>query len=101
MKRKILKRTAGILLTMIMVCASLAGCSGKDQAGTDNGAAGRAAESLDPEGSGEERAMGRFLEEEVDTGVVFGNIYDVKKLDNGTLRIIVSNGDDESKSAWD
>ncbi len=101
MKRKILKRTAGILLTMIMVCASLAGCSGKDQAGTDNGAAGRAAESLDPEGSGEERAMGRFLEEEVDTGVVFGNIYDVKKLDNGTLRIIGSNGDDESKSAWD
>ncbi len=96
MKRKIVKRAAAMLLTMVMVCASLAGCSGKDQKGTGNETVGKNAEE-----SSEKRAMGRFLEEEVDTDIVFGNIMDMKKLENGTLRIIGSNADDEMNSVWD
>ncbi len=101
MKHKILKRAAGILLSMLLVCGSLAGCSGSGQGGTGNGAAGGNAEGSNTEGNSGERAMGRFLEEEIETDIAFGNIFDMKKLSDGTLRIIGSNGDDGKKCAWD
>jgi len=94
MKHKALKRTAGFLLSLFLVCGSFAGCSGKDQAGT--GTADGTAEK-----NNKETAMGRFLEEEIDTGIAFGNIYDMKKLEDGTLRIIGSNGDDGKDGVWD
>ncbi len=94
MKHKALKRTAGFLLSLFLVCGSFAGCSGKDQAGT--GTADGTAEK-----NNRETAMGRFLEEEIDTGIAFGNIYDMKKLEDGTLRIIGSNGDDGKDGVWD
>lgn len=94
MKHKALKRTAGFLLSLILICGSFAGCSGKDQAGT--GTAEGTAEK-----NNKETAMGRFLEEEIDTGIAFGNIYDMKKLEDGTLRIIGSNGDDGKDGVWD
>lgn len=94
MKHKALKRTAGFLLSLILICGNFAGCSGKDQAGT--GTAEGTAEK-----NNKETAMGRFLEEEIDTGIAFGNIYDMKKLEDGTLRIIGSNGDDGKDGVWD
>lgn len=96
-----LKRAAGILLLFILVCGSLAGCSGKDQAGTGNGTAGGNTDGTNTEAGSGERARGRFLEEEVDTGEVFREIYDMKKLEDGTLRIIALSEDDGQYGAWD
>ncbi len=104
MKERNWRRVAGALLAAVMVCASLCGC-GESGAGANGNAAGADGNAGDTNGNGTqavgEQAMGRFLEEEVDTGVVFGNIYDMKKLEDGSLRIVGSNGDDGKSGVWD
>ena len=105
MNHKRIKQITAILLLAFLICATLAGCGKEGQEGT-SGAAGQntngtKTEAINTENGGKESAMGRFLEEEIDTGIVFGTIYDMKKLEDGTLRIIGSNGDDGSKGAWD
>lgn len=95
MKNKRWRRTAGILLSAILILGSFAGCTKKEE-----GAEG----STSSRGTGEnqeETAMGRFLEEDVELPVVFGNIYDMKKLEDGTIRIIGGNGDNGNKETWD
>lgn len=103
MKHKNIKRITGLLLALALAAASFSGCSGK---GGGNGAdsAGNTVDGANGESAGGdsgERAMGRFLEEEVDTGVVFGNIYDMKRLEDGTIRLIGADADNGSKGAWD
>lgn len=95
MKNKRLKRAAGILLSTILILGSFAGCTKKD-GGTEG--------STSSNGAGENQegtAMGRFLEEDVELPIVLGNIYDVKKLEDGAIRMIGDNGDNGNKEAWD
>lgn len=99
MKYGKLKRAAGILLSFTLILGSLAGCSGKD-----NGGAGNAGGNPTGGASGEEggeQAMGRFLEEDVTLPIVFGNIYDMRKLEDGTIRIIGNNADNGTEMVWD
>lgn len=98
MKYGKLKRTAGILLSAVLLLGSLAGCSGKENVepgdipqGTGNST----------EGEGGEQAMGRFLEDDVKLPIVFSDIFDMRKLEDGTIRVIGNNGDDGSKTVWD
>ncbi len=102
MKDRKWRRVLGTLLAAILICASLTGCStgSKDGTGKDAGAGGGDGQGNGTESAGEQ-AMGRFLEEELDTGVVFGNIYDMKKLEDGSLRIIGTNGDNGNSGVWD
>lgn len=102
MKDRKWRRTIGTLLAAAMICASLAGCSEGGAAGTgkDSGTGGGDSQGNGTESAGEQ-AMGRFLEEELDTGVVFGNIYDMKKLDDGSLRIVGTDGDNGNSGVWD
>lgn len=96
MKYRKWRRALGTLLAASLLCVSLIGCS-KGEVGKEGGADGQG-NGAQPTG---EQAMGRFLEEEVDTGVVFGNIYDMKKLEDGNLRIVGSNGDNGSSGVWE
>lgn len=98
MKHRI-KRIMSALLAVILVMGSLAGCSEDSSSGSGNGKGG-SGQSGSAQDTGEQ-AMGRFLEDELDTGVVFGDIYDMKKLEDGSLRIVGTNGDDGSKSVWE
>lgn len=103
MRYKNMRRMIGLLLAVMLVMAGIAGCSGKGT-GEGTGSAGNTAGSAggeDAGGDGGERAMGRFLEEEIDTGVALDNIFDMKKLEDGTVRLIGSNADNYQKGAWD
>lgn len=98
MKYRKLKRAAGIVLSMAFALGTLAGCSG----GSGEGAGGDGAGSPNQaESGGSGQAMGRFLEEDVTLPIVFSNIYDMRKLDDGTIRIIGDNGDDGVRTVWD
>ncbi len=100
MKYGKLKRAAGILLSAAVILGSLAGCSGKENESAGNGNTG-AAGGESTEGDSGEQGMGRFLEEDVTLPITFSNIYDMKKLEDGTIRIIGNNGDDNTKTVWD
>lgn len=92
MKHKNLKRITGMLLSAVLIIGSLAGCSGKisDGGGGENST----------EKDAKEQAMGRFLEEEMAMPAELMNIYDMKKLEDGTIRLA---GSDEKgiNSVWD
>ena len=88
------------MLSAAVILGSLAGCSGKENESAGNGTAG-AAGGENTEGDSGEQGMGRFLEEDVTLPITFSNIYDMRKLEDGTIRIIGNNGDDNSKTAWD
>ncbi len=103
MRHKNMRRMIGLLLAAVLALACIAGCSGK---GGGNGAdsAGNTVDGANGESAGGdsgERAMGRFLEEEVDTGIDFGNIFDMKRLEDGTIRLIGADADSGQKGAWD
>lgn len=99
MKYGRLKRAAGILLSFTLILGSLAGCSGKDNAGAGDGAGNSPGGNSVEEGG--EQAMGRFLEEDVTLPILFGNIYDMRKLEDGTIRIIGKNADNGTETVWD
>ena len=101
MRYRRLKRAAGIILSTVMLVGILAGCSGKgatktgspnSDGGTEEG--GSTQESGKP-------VMGRFLETDVEFPVPLGNIYDMKKQSDGSIRIIISNADNEHLEVWD
>lgn len=98
MKYGKLKRTAGILLSAVLLLGSLAGCSGKEN--VEPGASPQG-NGNSTEGEGGEQAMGRFLEDDVKLPIVFNDIFDMRKLEDGTIRVIGNNGDDGSKTVWD
>lgn len=100
MKYGMLKRAAGTLLAAVLVLGSLTGCSGKGNESTSNGNT-KASDENGAEGDGKEQAKGRFLEEDVTLPIVFGDIFDMKKLEDGTIRIIGINGDNGTKTVWD
>lgn len=90
------KRALGTLLAAILICVSFAGCSkggdGKDSSGDNQG---KGTQSVG------EQTVGRFLEEELDTGVVFSKIYDVRKLEDGSLRIVGADRDNGNAGVWE
>lgn len=71
-----------VLLLAVLVLGAISGCSGQGKNQTGNGGQDGSVQD-----SGEQ-AKGRFLEDEVDTGVAFDNILDIKKLEDGTIRIV-------------
>lgn len=87
------KCTLGLFLSATLLIGSLSGCGGKD-----GGAAGGSGGSGE---DGKEQAMGRFLEEEVEFPIVLGNVYDMRRLENGTIRVLGGNGDNGKKEVWD
>lgn len=98
MKDRKWRRVTGALLAAVLICASLTGCS-KGTAGGNGNEGGAGGQGNGTESAGEQ-AMGRFLEEEVDTGVVFSNIYDMKKTEDGSLRIVGTDGDSGNSGVW-
>lgn len=94
MKYKNMRRMTGLLLAAVMVIAGFTGCSGK---GGENGVNSTGNAS----GDNKESAMGRFLEEDVDTGITFANIFDLRKLEDGSIRLLGVDADSGLKGAWD
>ena len=80
----------GILLTAALILGSLAGCGKKELSGSMDGTAN------DLEGS---RAMGRYIEEEIVLPAEFSDIYDMKKLEDGSIRL--AGCSEERESTWE
>ncbi len=87
MKCRIWKRVMGMLLAAVLICAALAGCS-KGGAGEneDESKGGKDGQSE------EESARGRFLEEELSVGGKFDYVLDMRKLEDGSFRLIAQSG---------
>lgn len=101
MKYRKLKRAAGIILSTVMLVGILAGCSGKGATKTDSpNSDGGTEEGGSTQESGKS-VMGRFLETDVEFPVPLGNVYDMKKQSDGSIRIIISNADNEHLEVWD
>ncbi len=115
MKRLPLRKIAALLLAAALAAGSAAGCgagSGGGAEGTESGAEGTEngaeGQKVGADGTengrdaadGGEQAMGRFMEEEAALPCEMGEIYDIRKLDDGTVRLIGSDGNG-AKSAWD
>ncbi len=96
MKERKWRRVIGTLVAAVLICVSLAGCSeeelGKDGSGDSQG--------NDKEYAGEQ-AKGRFLEEELDMGVAFSRIYDMKKMEDGSLRIVGEDEENKNSGVWE
>lgn len=87
MKYKGFHRMICILLSAALVFTSLAGCEKKGTSGSSGGAGG------DDSGG---RAMGRYMEEELSLPAEFSSIYDMKKLEDGSIRVAGCSEDRES-----
>lgn len=81
----------GMLLAAVVVCTSLVGCS-------KSGAGGNGDENKDESGN-EDQARGRFLEEELSTEGNFDYIYDMRRLEDGRVHLVVSSG--VSNQVWE
>lgn len=87
MKYKGFHRMICILLSAALVFTSLAGCEKKGTSESPSGAGG------DDSGG---RAMGRYMEEELSLPAEFSSIYDMKKLEDGSIRVAGCSEDRES-----
>ncbi len=87
MKCRKWKRVLGLLLAAILICAVLTGCS-KNSAGEN----GQGIEGGKDAQGGEESARGRFLEEELSVGGKFDYVLDMRRLEDGSLRLVASAG---------
>lgn len=96
------RRALGMLLAAILICVSFTGCSNSSAEGNGNEGSGTGG---DNQGKGTqsagEQAVGRFLEEELETGVVFSKIYDMRKLKDGSLRIVGADRENGSAGVWE
>ena len=112
MKNKKWKRMVGILVSIALLCSGLVGCSGKGNGGSSdsvgNSAGGTEGSGGDSAGgasdgsaNGTEAAMGRFLEEEIESAILFANIFDMKRMDDGTIRLIGNDADQGKLCVWD
>lgn len=101
MKYRRLRRAAGIILSAVLLVGTLAGCSGKGETQTDSpNRDGGTEEGSSSQQSGE-TVMGRFLETDIEFPVVLGNVYDMKKQSDGSIRVIISNADNEHMEVWE
>ena len=91
MKCRKWKRALGMLLAAVLICASLVGCS-------KSGAGGNGDDSKGESGN-EDQAMGRFLEEELSTEGKFDYIHDMRGMEDGSVRLVVSSG--VSNAVWE
>lgn len=87
MKYKSFQRKVCILFSVVLILGSLAGCEKKGTAGNMG-----SAEEEDVSG----RAMGRYMEEELSLPADFSSIYDMKKLEDGSIRMAGCSEDRES-----
>ena len=112
MKNKKWKRMVGILVSIALLCSGLVGCSGKGNGGSSDsvgssagGTEGSGGDSAggasDGSANGTEAAMGRFLEEEIESAILFANIFDMKRMDDGTIRLIGNDADQGKLCVWD
>lgn len=99
MKNKRWKQIAGLALAVLMA-ASLVGCGGESGTGSGDDGAGGSGAGDGAQVSGGEKAMGRFLEEEMALPTDMGDIYDIKKLEDGKVMMIGSDGNG-FKGAWE
>ena len=76
---------------MAIAAASLTGCSGGDSGSSQSG--NENAEKKDASGSGESKAMGRYLEEELAVPKDCMEISSLQILENGSMEMIAQNGD--------
>lgn len=90
MKRGKWRRVIGTFVAALLISTSLAGCSnsGADSKENDTPSDGK-------------QAVGRFLEEELNTGVEFEEIYDMKRMEDGNLRIVGMEKDSGSSGVWE
>lgn len=95
MKCRNLKRWICLLLAAALILGMASGCSnkGREQNGTGN----ESSQDGSTQDSGGQ-AKGRFQEEDIDTGVEIGNIYDMRRLEDGTVRLIDYIG---TSAVWD
>lgn len=112
MKNKKWKRMVGILVSIALLCSGLVGCSGKGNGGssdsvgssaggTEGSGGDSASGASDGSANGTEAAMGRFLEEEIESAILFANIFDMKRMDDGTIRLIGNDADQGKLCVWD
>ena len=87
MKYKGFHRMICILLSAALVFTILAGCEKKGTSDSSDGTGG------DDSGG---RAMGRYMEEELSLPAEFSSIYDMKKLEDGSIRVAGCSEDRES-----
>lgn len=87
MKYKGFRRMICILLSAALVFTILAGCEKKGTSDSSDGTGG------DDSGG---RAMGRYMEEELSLPAEFSSIYDMKKLEDGSIRVAGCSEDRES-----
>lgn len=71
--------------------SSLTGCSGGDSGSSQSG--NENAEKKDASGSGESKAMGRYLEEELAVPKGCMEISSLQILEDGSMEMIAQNGD--------
>ncbi len=76
---------------MAIAAASLTGCSGGDSGSSQSG--NENAEKKDASGSGESKAMGRYLEEELAVPKGCMEISSLQILEDGSMEMIAQNGD--------
>lgn len=76
---------------MAITAASLTGCSGGDSGSSQSG--NENAEKKDASGSGESKAMGRYLEEELAVPKGCMEISSLQILEDGSMEMIAQNGD--------
>ncbi len=101
MRYRRLRRAVGIILSAVLLVATMAGCSGKGETETDSpNRDGGTEEGSSTQQSGEP-VMGRFQETDIEFPVPIGNVYDMKKQSDGAIRVIVSNADNEHMEVWD
>ncbi len=84
------RRAIGLIAAASLICSGFAGCS--------KGGAGSSENDAQPAG---DQAAGRFLEEELDTGVKFKDIYDVRRQEDGSLRIVGMEEDAGDPGVWE
>ena len=99
MKNKRWKQIVGLVLAGILMVGSFAGCGGGGDTGGDNDGAGGGGTGDGTQVNSGEKAMGRYLEEDMTLPADMLSIYDMKKLEDGKIMII---GVGENKScAWE
>lgn len=101
MRHRKLRRAVGVILSAVLFVGTLAGCSGKGETQTDSPTGEESLKESNRTQESGERVMGRFLEADVEFPAPIGNVYDMKKQSDGSVRIIISNADNGHMEVWD
>ena len=101
MRHRKLRRAVGVILSAVLFVGTLAGCSSKGETQTDSPNGEESLKESNRTQESGERVMGRFLEADVEFPAPIGNVYDMKKQSDGSIRIIISNADNGHMEVWD